>query len=197
MNIIKGFIKKLFGSWSNIKWIGYGDTPDNAMVGELYQHYGFKSFPPESTAENPRVRSIIVKKGNNVWSVAERDIGFENTLSGFEPGNTVIYADNHMYIIGPDVNIFLTTGGTTNTVLVDNAGGTVNIKSGSNVNVQAPASSTTYYLVTSQFLQDFCNHTHTCAAPGSPSLGVLNLTGVGTVTPIMLNGDLTKTLKGD
>lgn len=196
ISIIKTMISKITGTWSNMHWFGkaYEGDPDNSVSGQVFQHYGFKSVPPE----NREVRAIMVRNGNNTWSVAESDIDFNTSAIPADvlKGTSVIYGDTHVYILGPDVTIFLTnSSGTVNSVVIDNENNKVNIKSASNVNVKAPNSVNTYYLVTEKFLTDFCNHTHT--TPAGPSLGVLNLTGVGTVTPIMMAGDLTQTLKGD
>ena len=190
--IIKGFIKKLFGGWNNIKWIGHGVTPDNAMVGEMYQHYGFKSYPPESPEADPRIRAIIVNDGNNLWSVAERDLGFEER--GFAAGNTMVYADSTLSLQGNEIAYWL-SGDTTAFFGMTNISGKPNLECSSEFSVKNPHSVNTYYLVTEKFLTDFCAHTHGVA--GAVTTGVATVSGTGTITPIMLNGDLSKTLKGD
>jgi len=168
IQILKGFITDIINGWKVMHFLAHVYDNESKLEGEMYQHYGFKSFPPLfKDGEKPRIKSIIVHNGNNVYSIAERDIGFDDEAAGFQEGVTILYADNYAHLMSKLVAVR---------------------------NIENPTN-TIYYLVNEKFLVDFCSHVHTSAAPGSPTTTPL-IAGTP-VTPAMLEPDLTQTLKAD
>jgi len=187
ITFVRGFIKFLHGTWTNMRSFGYGYA-DEQLSAKMYQHWGFKSYPPAGTED------IKVHWGNNVISIAENDQSSDLASIEYnenQVGCTILYANNILYIKGPKLSVFL-PGDTTRTFDVTNTTAGTNIESGNNFAVKAPSSSLTYYLVTEKFLTDYLLHTHAVTtAPGTTG-PVLIQTYPGT-----LSSDVTQTLKGD
>jgi len=100
---IRGLIEKIDiikGNWNQMKVYGQG-YGDNHMSWKQYQHYGFKSFPPEDC------EPILLEGGNNSVSVAENDSLTDLSAIPYKRGNVLLYArqGGNLYMIGPKTNI--------------------------------------------------------------------------------------------
>lgn len=193
VKVIKSIIKKIVAAvWGNMRWWGTGYA-DSTLSGKMYQHYGFKSYPPEGT------ENVQIDYGNNVVSVAENDVITDLADVPLHNGNVVLYAASpgKVYLLMPELNVRLKNGASNNLLTINNDPLIAGVLVMSDVPVSVKkAGENVYYLVTEKFIIDFCLHTHLFPATGGAPTTTPLIGGLP-ATPTTLAGDLTKTLKGD
>lgn len=209
MNFIRSMIKTLSGI-ANRYYTADG-RPDEKVKGKMYQHYGFRSHPPEG------VELIHIEQGNAGISVAEND-GNILTPSNNIPmdvGSVAMYTDSGNYInlipagTGSSVTVIRTPAlyivipkpndQDTQGITFIQEDGKISAIGSTAVVFKDIMSSNSWHLVNSKFFTDFCNHIHTGGTlPGA-------LTGLPTyasapavpIIPSMLAGDMSQTLESD
>jgi len=189
IRFIRAIIQSITGT-TNRFFLAEG-RPDETVKGKMYQHYGFRSMPPQGC------ELFTIQSDNNSVSVAENDGDVGKTVYGtLAEGDVAIYTINGgilKILNGGNFNIVTKKSGSYYSF---NFNGDA-IESASPIAIKNPNSISAYYIVTEKFLTSFCNHVHPDPASGVTGSPVYPAAPLVPITPIMLAGDLTETLKGD
>lgn len=84
LKFIRAIIRTIVGTGSR-SYTADG-RPDEKLAGKLYQHYGFRSSPPDG------VELVHLEQGNNGFSVAENDGEIISITPAVVSGDVAIYS---------------------------------------------------------------------------------------------------------
>lgn len=188
MKFVRALLDFLIPGAASDRYYKAFGRPDESLKGKIFQHYGFRSAPPEG------VEMFHIESGNNGYSVAENDGNLSDKSGTLEDGDMVIYTKTGNYIrCNASGNVVIVTQKNNTSYSFEINGD--QIKTGSPVSFKGASTVNTYYVVTEKFLTDFCAHVH--LDPVSGISGTPQWPTGPLMTPILLNGDLAKTLKSD